>query len=259
MPARACLLLLVGLLITGAQGCATLPGSAGITYGEGAAVTGRKRQARPSTYVAFGELHEKAATEPGRSPAEQEELRNKARLAYQQALKINPKDQPALRALARLYIDEGDYEHALATYNQALQAYAKDAVLRYELGMFQARRKNWDLALQNLQQAVQLDPENRRYRHDYGLCLARAQRYDESFAVLVKLEGPANARYDLARMMHHLEQDEASKEQLRLALAQDRQLIEAQQLLDELEAASPNPANPIIAAGAESPSEAAKR
>jgi tetratricopeptide (TPR) repeat protein len=254
MPARAYLLLLVGLVITGALGCATLPSSPSVPNGEGSAVSSaRKRQPRPSTYVALGELHEKAATDPERSPAEQEELRNKARLAYQQALQVNPKDLPALTALARLYASEGDHERALATYNRAIQDYPKDAALRYELGICHARRKNWDLALQSMQQAVQMDPENRRYRHCYGLCLARAQRYDESLMVLAKLEGPAHAHYDLARMMHHLEQDEASKEHLRLALAQNPELVAAQQLLAELEAATPEPANPITRAGAQSP------
>lgn len=256
MQARAYPALLVGLVTVG-LGCATLPGSPSGADGERAAVSTRagadvsKRQPRASTCVAYGELHEKAATDPGRSPADQEELCNKARLAYQQALQINPKDLTALTALARLYTATGDYERALATYHRAIQAYPKDAALRYELGMCHARRKNWDLALQSLQKAVQEDPENRRYAHAYGFCLARAQRYNESFAVLAKLEGPARAHYDLARMLHHMEQDQASKEHLRLALAQNPELVAAQQLLDTLDVPAADAANPIFPTGAE--------
>jgi tetratricopeptide (TPR) repeat protein len=251
MP-RANLLLVVELAITGALGCATLPGALPSTMSQGSSANtradapGPKRQPKASTYVAFGEMYEKTTTEPGRSPAEQEELRNKARLAYQQALQIDPKSVAALTALARLYSSEGDYERALTTYNRAILDHPKDAALRYELGMCQARRKNWDVALQSLQTAIQMDPENRRYRHTYGLCLARAQRYDESLMVLSKLEGPALAHFDLARMMHHLEQDEACKEHLRLALTQNPELFEAQQLLTELDD-SPNRVTPAAA------------
>jgi tetratricopeptide (TPR) repeat protein len=258
MP-RAYLLLMVGWGISGVLGCATFPGGPSGANNQGSSTTARaetngpKRQPRASTYVAFGELHERTATEPGRSPAEQEELRNKARLAYQQALQVDPKDLPALKALARLYASEGDYDRALATYNRAIQDHPKDAALRFELGMSQARRKNWDLALQSLQMAIQIDPENRRYRHTYGLCLARGQRYDESLAVLAKLEGAAQAHYDLARMMHHLEQDEAAKEHLRLALNQNPEFFDAQQLLTELDGAPSNATSPITPAAAQSP------
>jgi tetratricopeptide (TPR) repeat protein len=203
--------------------------------------------------VAYGELHEKAALEPQRLPAEREELLNKARLAYQQALQISPKDLPALLALARLYTLEGESERALATYNRAFAAHPNNPSPRYELGMWHARRKEWDMALQNLQKAVEIDPENRGYRHTYGLCLARAQRYDESLAVLTKLEGAANAHYDLARMLRHLDQNEACKEHLRLALAAKPEHLEAQQLLESMEPSTPAPANPIAPVAAENP------
>ena len=244
MP-RACLLPVVGLAMSFPLGCATFPASPSGPIGQGSSATASnapKRQPKASTLVALGDLNEKSATEPGRSPAEQEELRNKARLAYQQALQIHPKDLSALTALARLYTSQGDFDRALATYHRAIQDHPKDPALRYELGMCHACRKNWDLALQSLQMAVQIDPENPRYRHYYGLCLARAQRYDESLMVLSKLEGSALAHYDLARMMHHLEQDEASKEHLQLALAQNPELFAAQQLLDELEGTTPHSA-----------------
>jgi hypothetical protein len=75
------------------------------------------------------------------------------------------------------------------------------------------------------------------------LCLARAQRLDESFKVLAKLEGVPEAHYDLARMLHHLDQDEASREHLRQALAQKPQHFEAQQLLETLESKAADPSS----------------
>jgi tetratricopeptide (TPR) repeat protein len=255
MQPRALVLLLIGLIMPGALGCVTLPGSPSTANGEEAAQAQSfaKRKPRASTYVAYGELHEKAASEPGRTAADQAELLNKARLAYQKALEIDPKDAAALLALARLYSSLGDYERAVATYNRAIQSHPKETALRYELGMCHARFKKWEPAIQSLQSALQGDPDNRRYRYNYGLCLARARRYGESLLVLEKLEGPANAHYDLARMMYHLDQDEACKEQLRMALAKNPNLVGAQQLLAELENATPSPAKPITPATATSP------
>jgi tetratricopeptide (TPR) repeat protein len=256
MPARATLLFLTGLAIGSAVGCATLPSLSWPPTGDGASARAEakasKRQPLPATCVAFGELHESAAADPGRSSAEQEQLRNKARLAYQQALQASPNDLPALLALAQLYTSEGDYERALATYDRAIAAHPKDSKVRYELGMCHARRKKWDLALASLQKALELDPENPSYRHTYGLCLARAGHLDESFKVLAKLEGVAEAHYDLARMLHHLDQDQASKEHLRRALAQKPEHLEAQQLLEELESKAADPSSyPSTPAAAE--------
>jgi tetratricopeptide (TPR) repeat protein len=236
MPARAYRFLLLELLITAGLGCATVPA---VPSGEAGDFTANsKRRPKASTYVAYGELQEKAALDPGRSPTEQQELRNQARAAYLEGLKTHPNDRSVLMALARLYDMEGDYEHAVATYKQAVQVYPKDAALWNELGMCFARRKSWDLALSSLYQAVQLEPKNRSYGHAYGFALARAQRYEESFTVLAKLDGAARAHYDLARMLHHLDQDGASKQQLRLALAKNPDFTAAQQLLNELEAAA---------------------
>jgi len=260
MPACARVLLPVGIAIGTALGCASFGSLPTPLSGEGSPLAansdenGPKRQPKPSTLVAYGELHEKAAAEPGRSPTDQEELRSKARLAYQQALQVSPTDLPAMLALGRLYASEGDYERAVASYDRAIQSHPKDASPRYELGMCYARRRSWDLAIQNLQKAVDMDPENRSYRHVYGLCLARAQRLDEGYAVLAKLEGSANAHYDLARMLHHLEQDDACREHLRLALTQNPEHLEAQQLLESLEGGYREPVYPVVPASAEIPS-----
>ena len=59
MPARTYLPLLVNLAISGTLGCATLPNGK-------LADSSPKRQPRPSTLVAYGELYGNAATDPGR-------------------------------------------------------------------------------------------------------------------------------------------------------------------------------------------------
>ncbi len=212
-----------------------------------------KRQPKAATCVAYAVFSERSAADGRCSPADQERLRDQARRAYQQALQIEPNDLPALTGLARLYVTLEDHERAVATYQKAIQAYPKDASLWHELGMCQARHKEWDPASQNLRQAVELDPENRVYSHSLGFCLARAGRYDESFVTFAKLDGEANAHYSLARMLHHLNQDDLSRQHLQLALAIKPDMMPAQQLLESL--ASPVMETPklIVPASYESP------
>ena len=198
-----------------------------------------KRQPLAATCLAYGNFSVQSAADPKRSPPERERLHDQARKAYQQALKIEPTNLQALTALARLYTVMGDQGHAVATYQQAIQTHPKDPSLRYELGMCHARRRQWEPALASLREAVALDPESRSYAHALGFCLARAGCYDESFRTFARLEGEANAHYELARMLHHMNQDALSKQHLGLALSANPELGPARQLLAALEGRSP--------------------
>jgi tetratricopeptide (TPR) repeat protein len=214
-----------------------------------------KRQPMPATLVSFGDVYQRGAAEPGRTAAQKEQMLDQARKAYQQALKLDPKHVPAYVSLARLYESTDDHERAVASYRKALDLKPKDAELWHDLGMCQARKKEWDKALQALAKASDLDPENKAYARSLGFCQARAGQYEKSFATLSKVEGEAQAHYNVARMLHHVKQDDMSKEHLRLALQTNPQLTEAAQLLVELEtgapAYSPNaaPAAPVQGTG----------
>lgn len=190
---------------------------------------------QPKTCVAAGSMFENAANEPNRSPADKERLLDQARKAYQQALDLDPNYLPALKGLGRVYTGLKDGEHVEATYQRAMKAYPKDPSLPFELGMWHARRREWDPALQHLKMALDLDPENRQCANTLGFCLARAGRYDESLAVFRKTGGEAQAHCNLARMLHHLKQEDLSRQHAQMALQQDPQLAAAQQLLAELD------------------------
>jgi tetratricopeptide (TPR) repeat protein len=194
-----------------------------------------KRQPQASTCVAFGTFHLKAAVEMDRTPAQRQELLDQARRSYQQALKVDPKCLDAYHGLARTYLQMGDREHMVATFDEAVKKFPNDASFPFELGMSLARLKDWNPALAGLQAACALDPENRTYANALAYTLARAGRYDDSVACFRKTVSEAQARYNVARMLHHLQQDELSKEHLRLALAAQPDMPGALQLLNELE------------------------
>jgi tetratricopeptide (TPR) repeat protein len=192
-----------------------------------------KHDPQPSLLVAYGDFQAREAA--GRTPVEQEQYYDHARRAYQKALEQDPNNLPALQSLAHLYVAIKDHDRANATYQRALKAYPKDASLWFELGVYQTKCREWDPAVQNLRQALALDPENRFYANWLGNCLARAGRYDDSLACFQQFVGQAQAHYNVARMQVHMQQEEAARQQLRLALQADPKHEEARLLLTKLE------------------------
>jgi tetratricopeptide (TPR) repeat protein len=189
--------------------------------------------------VSFGDLYQRGAAEPGRTPAQMEQMYDQARKAYQQALKIDSKCVPAHLSLARLYDKTGDHTRAVASYHKVLDLKPKDAVVWHELGMSHARAKEWDKAVEGLTTAADLDKENKQFARSLGFCLARAGQHEKSYTALCRAENEATAHFDVARMLHHIHQDELSKQHLRLALQADPKLAQAQEMLVELETGAP--------------------
>jgi tetratricopeptide (TPR) repeat protein len=198
-------------------------------------VAARRPANKAGVCVAAGNFCE---SEGGKAPAgsaKQEQLYDQARRAYQQALESDPNHLPAYQSLARLYTAMGDHEHAVATYRKGLQKHPRQAGLWFDLGMCHARHKEWLPAVEALRKAVELDPENRQYVNVLGHCLARAGRYEESLAFFRKTVGEARAHYNVARMLHHLNDNAQARQHLELALRADPKLAPAQQLLAQLD------------------------
>jgi lipopolysaccharide biosynthesis regulator YciM len=199
----------------------------------------KPRELKPATLVAYANLKERSAAEPTQTQADRDRLREAARQAYLRALEIDPKYVPAHVGLANWYDEVGNHAKALATYQQAAKLAPKEKGVWYQLGMCHARHKDWEPAIDNLRKANELDPEDRQVAKTLGLCLARAGHYDESLACLEKVVGKAEAQCTVARMLHHMKQDDASKQQAQVALQSNPDLSEARELLDELEGRAP--------------------
>jgi Tfp pilus assembly protein PilF len=190
-----------------------------------------KRPPMPETCVAAGEFFAKESAAQENGSTAQEEMREKARKAFQQALSLDPKCLPAYCSLAQLYTTMADHDHAISTYQKAIKLAPNEASLHFELGMCQARKKDWPSALESLQKAVDLDPENRPYVNTLGHALARAGRFQDSLACFRRIHGPGMAHYQLARMLFHLQQPEMGRRELELALQSDPDLEPARKLL----------------------------
>jgi tetratricopeptide (TPR) repeat protein len=205
-----------------------------------------KRQPKASTCVAMGQTSERAAEGPNRTPFEQQQLREQARRAYQQALRTDPGNLEALSCLGALYLQLNDNSHAVETYRKATEVAPKKASTWYELGMCQARLKDWQSAIPALQKAVELDPENRPLVHTYAFCLARAGNYDASYAAFCKVDQPAVAHYNLGRMLMHMKEENLAREHLRQSVQLDKDNAAAADMLVKLdEGAAANVPSPI--------------
>lgn len=217
-----------------------------------------KKTPKPETCAGLADLRVQNAAKPDCPPEDARRLRDEARRAYQQAIKLDPEYLPPYSGLARLYEQTDQPDKAVETYRKGLKSLPKEASLWYELGMCQARRKQWDAALSSLKKATELEPENAGYSNAMGFTLARAGRFDESFAFFHKKLGEARAHYNVACMLHHVNRDEESKDHLRQALMAKPDLQPAQQLLAQLQ--NPNRgAHPIQPAGFSTTENSANR
>jgi tetratricopeptide (TPR) repeat protein len=250
-------------LLTGALGCAHDRGSApretpppplasGSPYAPSRGAELPKREPRASTCAAAGDWMAGEAAALEKDTREQEQRRNIARKAYEQAIAINPNYIPAYQNLAHLYIEMCDYERAVATYQKALHLQPRNGSLWFDLGMCQARRKDWPAALQSLQRAVDCDPENRQYLNTLGFAFARVGRFQDSLNCFMRSWGnEAMAQYQLARMLQHLGQMEQCGQCLQQALRLDPNFDKARTLLSQIENPAPTEVRPVGYTGAE--------
>ncbi|MCS6852819.1 MAG: tetratricopeptide repeat protein [Gemmataceae bacterium] len=195
----------------------------------------KNRPPKATTCLNIGHLREAAAQSPDAPPAYRELMREEARRAYQRAIELDPNCTAAYVALARLYDKTDDHERALALYQKVLKKHPKDAALCIEVGMSHCRFKEWEAGLGYLRRACEMEPENRQYAKTYGFALARAGRADEAVTWLSKAMSPAEAHCNVARMLHHMEQNDRSREFALTALSLDPNLAAARELLAELD------------------------
>lgn len=193
----------------------------------------KKGPLSPEFEVAMAETRlEVALKDP--PPPNRDEILDSVRACYQRALKQNPKHKEALLGIARMYAKLGDRERATEAYDKYLKHYPKEAEVLHELAMKRGQWKDWNGAVASCEAAIKLDPENRTYRKTLGFCQARAGMWDAALASLCKIMPEAQARMNLAGILDHLGQGDASRQQLELALQADPQFGPAREFLNGL-------------------------
>jgi tetratricopeptide (TPR) repeat protein len=199
--------------------------------------------------VAFANLRLHSAMDGSAQGESREESLTQARKLFEQAVKTDPKCTEAYKGLALVEQTKGNYDGALDYFRKAIAIDPKAAQSWYDLGVCQAKHGNWSPAVESLQQASNLDRENRAYVKTLGFCLAKSGRCDESVASFMRIMDEAQARYNVARLLHYEKQDDLCRAQIGLALQANPQLTLAYNLLAELDGRSVPTSSVAAAAG----------
>ena len=193
------------------------------------------KPASADALVAISDVRLDAAFDEKTVPGSKEGLLDLAREGYQKALKQEPKNKNAMLGIARFYAKIGEKERAIEAYKKYLTLYPNDANVAHEIAITHARWKDWTGACAWCDFTLKIDPENRNVKKTNGFCLARAGKWDEAFTMLCQIMPEAQARHNLAGLLDHMGQADASKMQLQLAVKADPNYSPARDFLAELD------------------------
>jgi RNA polymerase sigma factor (sigma-70 family) len=94
----------------------------------------------------------------------------------------NPQDAAAYLKRGRIYLNQGDYDQAIADFNQALQLDPKSAGAYFSRGRANKLKGNYDQALADYNQAIQFNPQMVAAYVNRGQIYNMADRYDDAIA-----------------------------------------------------------------------------
>lgn len=172
---------------------------------------------QPGLYVEIAKLHERSGK------------LSEAVGEYDKALDIDPKYQPALLGLARLYDRLGRYDEALVFYGRAAKNGADDAGVQNDYGLCLARSGNNQDAVAALRRAVSLDPQKVLYRNNLATVLVELGRTEEAYQTLVVVHGEAVAHYNVGFLLNKQGRNSEALVHFQQSVKLDSSLQEARQ------------------------------
>lgn len=163
---------------------------------------------------------------------------------YQRALKESPKDLRALLGYAKLKDRLGLQADALKLYEQAAKAQPQEPSVYNNLAVHFARRGMLREAAEALSRAIQLRPKEIRYRNNMATLLVEMGRPQDAFIQLHAVFDEGVAHYNLGFLLNKKGQTAAAAQEFAAALRCNPSLVQAQQWLERLAAATPRPPQP---------------
>lgn len=163
---------------------------------------------------------------------------------YARALDSQPENLDALVGLGRVHYLAGRYDAAEQTYRRALKQQPQHAAALYGLGQTAAARQQWDEAADLLNAAVLAEPSNNAMRYDLAVALVQAGNIDAALPHFIRTVGDAEAHYNVGLILQRAGHLPESEQQLRLALAKDPHLQQAQHWLQIVQQQQQLPATP---------------
>jgi tetratricopeptide (TPR) repeat protein len=194
----------------------------------------KKGPPAPETLATFADVQLQSAFDEKTLPTAREGLLDAARMGYQKALQRDPKCKPAMVGLARYYARVGEREKAIEMYKKYLTANPTDKEVVHEVAKVHVGWEDWPGAIAWCKFALKIDPENLAFRKTLAFSMARSGKWEEAFDVMCQVMPEAQARYNMARVLEHMKQPDACRQQLMLALKADPNYADARDFLAEL-------------------------
>lgn len=120
------------------------------------------------------------------------------------ALALDPKNTRLLNALGACYDEYGDYATAQQIFNQVLILDPENVAALNNLGHSYYLSGNLEQAEASLQAALAKDPNHKWARNNLGLVWCKLGKNDEALRLWEKIDGEAQARDKLGRVMASL-------------------------------------------------------
>jgi tetratricopeptide (TPR) repeat protein len=157
-----------------------------------------------------------------------------AREAYQKVLKDDPKSVDAILGVARLDQLAGRGEQAEQGYQRAIRLGPQSGAAWDALGEYYSSQERWQDAVQALTKAMQTSPDDKLFRYHLAVAMARSGNIEGAVPHFAQAVGPAEAHYNIGRILYDMGNVKASEEQFVLAMMKNPQLEAAQIWLDEI-------------------------
>lgn len=146
---------------------------------------------------------------------------DKARDAYEQALRDYPGEVEPLHRLAVLADKQRRHDEAQALYTRSIQMQPRNGELFNDLGYSFYLSGQLAKAESALVKAVSLEPTNPRYRNNLGMVIGQQGRLQEAFEQFATAGSEADAHYNMAFIHASRNQIEEAKACFLRALAVD--------------------------------------
>lgn len=121
----------------------------------------------------------------------------KAKAAYEKALKISPSHIPALLNLADTYRASGEIEKEFALLKQAMTLIPESGAVRHSYGLYLIRHQRYTQALPHLKLATEALDAQPRFAYVYAVALDHNQKTGAAIAALQKANQRWPNQFDL--------------------------------------------------------------
>ncbi|MFO0937317.1 MAG: tetratricopeptide repeat protein [Gemmataceae bacterium] len=192
------------------------------------------------TECEFAETTFASAIDPSMVGPDRDRRLDSARQQFQHVLNRDPKYSRAMIGLAKVYAETGDRQKAGEYLKMYFEVNPKDHKTAFDVAMIYGKKKDFEAASAGCEFALSLDTENREYRKALGFFLALTGKVDQAVVVLTanRTMTEAQARHNIAGILAEMQQFDACKQQLRVALQVDPLYEPAKAMLSEIEHAN---------------------